>query len=130
VDSGPAERHTEAANRAIAGLRDARLQLDEVCAMLLRPSPEVLDACESRLMAVVAKLESSRTDWSRAAGDALASVEAVGARKALRRASRLLNLAAAFYAGWQRIRVIADGGYGADGAPVQMRHRARLVAEA
>jgi len=95
--------------------------------MLLWPSPEVLDGCGHLLASVAAELEASRPSWPTAAGDKLAGEEARLTRTALRHAQRLLENAATFHAGWERMRATMSGGYQADGTPRELRRPVRIL---
>lgn len=112
---------------AAVSLREARTQLEQVCQMLVWPSPDILDNCENLLAATVRELDASRPSWPRAVGDSHAVVEARLARKTLQNVHRLLENAASFHVRWQRIKAAIGSGYQADGAPGQLRYAARRI---
>ena len=105
-------------------LRTARMELEKVCQMLLRPSPEVLQLCEQRLAKAAEQMEAGRPFWK--AGGRQASEEARSTRQALRHVRRLLENAGQFFAGWQRIRAALSGQYGADGSVPELRCPSRI----
>jgi hypothetical protein len=109
---------------ATESLRKARMELEEVCRMLIRPSPEVLQDCEQRLRKAAEEMEAGRPLWSVA--DSQAASEARSTRQALRHVHRLLGNAAKFFVGWQRIRTAMAGQYRADGSLPELRCPARI----
>jgi len=122
-DGGPRSPELEAA----VSLGKARGQVELVCQMLLRPSPEVLSGCENVLTAAVAEMEASRPGWRGMAGDRRAGEEARRTRKALQHARRLLENAVNFHRRWQRMRAAMTGGYQADGTPGQFSSPSRIL---
>ena len=105
----------------LASLREARSLLERVCALLIRPSPEVLDRCEGLLVSASVELAWRRPPQPGERAGGRAGAEARLVRKALQDARRLLENAASFHARWQRIRASIVGGYRADGAPGQLQ---------
>jgi hypothetical protein len=112
--------------RVTDSLRKARLELEQVCRMLLRPSPEILEACEERLAKVAKEIEASRPLWREARNDIQVVGEARSVKRALQRVRRLLDTAARFHAGWRRIRAGMSGQYQSDGSLPEIRCRARI----
>ena len=110
-------------------LRNARLQLEEVCEALLHPSAEVVSRCELRLSAVYQELESSRPAWHNAAADRAAAAEATGVRRNFLLARRLLDNAGHFYEGWRKMRAVMTGQYGPDGSVAELRVPARVFVQ-
>ena len=113
--------------RAAESLRQARLELEEVGRLLLKPSLDALRDCEQRLVKATKEMEGGRPFWKEAAGDRATAIEARSALKALRHARRLLENAARFYAGRLRVRAANDGQYRADGSLPELRCAARIV---
>jgi hypothetical protein len=112
-----------------ASLRRVRGELEEICEMLLGPSPEVLNACQSLMATVAAEMESTRPDWRRASGDTQAAEEARRVRRTWIRARRLLENAARFHAGWRDRRAAMSSEYRADGSLPELRCPARIFVE-
>ena len=110
-------------------LRRARLELEQVGQALLRPSPEILNACEQRLDAAAAEMEATRPEWPQAVGDPQAAEEARLVRLSFCRARRLLEDAMRFHAGWKRIREAMSGEYRPDGSVSELRCAARIFVE-
>ncbi len=117
------------ASGVIESLRLVHRELEQVSQMLLRPSPEVLNACEERLARAAAEMEASRPDWNEAARDRQAGEQARLVRRALRHAQRLLENAARFHAGWRRRRAAMNGEYRADGSMPDLRCPVRIFVE-
>lgn len=97
-------------------LRQIRNELEEICQVLQRPAPEVLDSCLPRLAAAVSSMEASRSQWTQLAGSREGAAEARLVRRALSNARRLLDNAAQFHSGWRKLRAALTGGYRADGS--------------
>lgn len=97
-------------------LRNVRHELEEVCHMLLQPTPEVLDACMTRLAAALAQMQATRPEWPQLVEDCSAAVEARLVRRALSNVRRLLENSARFHSGWRRLRAALTGNYQADGS--------------
>lgn len=114
----------------VAGsLGRARSELEEICDLLLRPSPEVIYACQSLMASAAAEVESTRPDWHESAADARAAEEARLVRLTWRRARRLLDNAVRFHAGWLQRRAAISGEYRADGSLPELRCPARIFFE-
>jgi hypothetical protein len=108
-------------------LLKARRELEQVSQLLLRPSPEVLLACEQRLSKAASEMEAGRPLWKGLEADGQAAGEARAARHALQHVRRLLENAAQFYTGWQRIRAGLNGQYRPDGSLPELRCPARVL---
>jgi len=106
MDSGTADPFTT-----------ARLELEQVSRLLLNPKPETLESCRVRLSNALGVLEGSRPTWSRELAKSTAAGEARLVRRALLHVRRLLEKAAKFHAGWQRLLAgTVSGEYRADGS--------------
>jgi hypothetical protein len=93
LNSGAAERFAA-----------ARREFEEVSRLLLDPTPAVLELCRVRLSNVVGLLQDGRrSDWPGELAAEPAAGEARLARRALLHTRRLLEKAAKFHAGWQRV---------------------------
>ncbi|HUK17634.1 MAG TPA: hypothetical protein VLW65_14510 [Bryobacteraceae bacterium] len=117
------------ASGVIESLRRVHRELEQVCEMLLRPSPEALNDCEQRLARATVEMEASRPAWSEAARDRQAGEQARLVRHSLHHAQRLLENAARFHAGWRRRRAAMNGEYRADGSIPDLRCPARIFVE-
>jgi hypothetical protein len=108
-------------------LSSSRAGLDQVCALLMTPSPEALDAAAAILGRVVADVaEAGRRVRSGAAAEA---EEYRGIRRGVRRARILLEKASAYHAGWAAWLGSFTSGYGPGGAAQAPVARGRLSIE-
>ena len=114
---------------AIEQLNATRLELDRVCGLLTTPSPPSMDACTALLQAAASRLADCRPRWALQAGDPAALEEAWRLRRSFTRAGRLLQHAAEFHTGWERIRGAMAGGYTAGGEPAPVVHGSRICLE-
>jgi len=87
----------------------AREEVETVCQALLAPTPSALNSCATNLAAAISGLKASAT--TPLAGDADLLSKAYALRQALGRASALLESAASFHAGWNRILNTMTAGY-------------------
>jgi hypothetical protein len=110
-------------------LQHIRRELEEVCQMLLRPTPEVLDSCASRLVCITAEIEATRPQWPALAGKCEAAVEARLVRRALAHIRLLLDNAAQFHSGWRKLRAVLIGGYRADGSAAEIAMPRRIFVQ-
>lgn len=103
-----------AAPELVAG----REMAEQVCQLLVTATPEALESCTGVLSAAVEKLRSIGGDPDAA--------EARRLYLAVRKATKLLQNAADYHAGWISWLDARTGGYGASGEPERMARR-RLV---
>ena len=109
--------------------RNVRRELEEVCRMLLRPTPEVLESCVARLAAITTEIEATRPQWPGLIGNRETAVEARMVRRALSNARRLLDTAAQFHSGWRKLRAALTGGYRADGSAAEIALPCRIFVQ-
>lgn len=95
----------------IERLIEARSDVERVCGWLASPAPERLDRCSATLTQAVTGLSVGAGWLGSARGDAEALAEAWRLARTVRRASRLLESANEYYAGWNRIRAAMVDGY-------------------
>ncbi len=98
-------------------LSAARSEVKRACRLLESPSPESLAASSSALERAVSGLNDCRRGIRRGAIGPDVRTMASQLRAELRHAGRLLESAADFYRGWERILGAMSGGYTADGEP-------------
>ena len=110
-------------------VQQIRRDLEEVCQMLLRPTPEVLDTCAERLAAAISHMEASRAQWPELARNRQAAAEIQRVRRTLANAGRLLDNAAQFHFGWRKLRAVLTGGYRADGSVAEMALPRRIFVQ-
>jgi hypothetical protein len=108
-----------------AGLAASRASLDEVCGLLVTPSPEALDQAAAILGRVVAEVAETR----RRQGSLEQWQEYEGIQSAARRARALLDKAAIYHAGWNAWLGSLTGGYGPGGAAAAPVSGGRLSVE-
>jgi len=106
-------------------MSDIRAGLDEVCALLAKPSPQALDSAAAILSGVVADLSAAR----RRRGRHAQRDEYRGIRRASRLARILLEKAAAYHAGWNAWLGSLTGGYCPGGAAAAPMARGRISIE-
>jgi hypothetical protein len=112
----------------VDGLDRASQGLEQVCSVLLRPSPEVLDECAFRCQQAAAELASCLPHLHSARGRPKALAAAQRLQAAIRSARLLLENAAAFHDGWRAILGAMSGGYTCQGEPAPVVvHSRRLV---
>jgi len=111
---GPSER-----------LAAACRQVEQVCTLLVSPSPEILDRCPLLLANAQAKILDS-PHWLRS-GDVDALAEANRLRRAVLRADTLLRNAWAYHRNWNRLLGSLSGGYVPGGRPATVAHQGKLL---
>ena len=112
----------------IEGFRTVRAEVERVCAMLISPSPEVLDRCPDLLRRAGEGLAALHPWLKPAHGNPQALAEAQQLRATVRRAGRLLQNAADYHTRWNQILGTMSAGYlpGGDAAPVNRPGRVCL----
>ena len=115
--------------RAGERLAAARAEIDRVCQLLVSPTAEQLDRCAERLAGAIREVtvyrESGPTSIEFQAEDLQ---QARALETSLRRASRLLEAAAAFHENWWRCVGALCGGYTDRGAPAAVDRGCRILA--
>ncbi len=106
------------AGGATPDLVAGREMAEQVCGLLVSPTPEALESCAGLLGAAVDKLRSVEADDDH--------VEVRRLYFAVRKAAKLLQNAADYHAGWISWLDARTGGYQAGGEPENMARR-RLV---
>lgn len=112
-----------------------RAEVDQVCQLLLSPTPESMDRCSERLAAAVAEMtacqasgENLHPDKGPAnVGPDDALLEARRLEQSLSRAHRLLEGAAAFHRNWLRWLGAMCAGYTVHGEPAAVERGSRVV---
>jgi hypothetical protein len=92
-------------------------EVDRACAALLSPGAESLDDCGAVLAGAAGTLAAVRPSLHDARGDPEALAEAWRLQRTVRRASALLESAAAYHAGWADLLGVQTAGYGPGGQP-------------
>jgi len=112
---------------ATGGLVEARDAVEQVCRLLVTPSPAVLD----RAAAVLERAVGLMADWLKKEGrpGEGQSTELRHLRRAAAQARALLEKAAAFHAGWTARLGSWTGGYQAGGEPAAVIRPGRIWVE-
>ncbi len=112
----------------------ARSEVKRACRLLEAPSPASLEASSSALERAVSGIDDCRRGIRPGVADA--DVRAADVRTMLRqlradlrRAGRLLESAADFYRGWERILGAMSGGYTAGGEPAAVARTGKLYCQ-
>lgn len=107
-------------------LTAARLDVERACELLISPTGDALDRCQGVLERAVSEL----VECSHLRAQGKADTEIVSRADALRiqvlRAGRLLESAADFYRGWERILGAMSGGYTPGGGAAAVARRGRV----
>jgi hypothetical protein len=109
---------------------DTRAQLDEACALLISPTPEVLDRCAVLLESAGRRMAECQPQLAELRGDPAAIEGAWRVRRSFLKAGKLLANAARFHSDWTSIRGALTGGYTDRGEPAPVRHAGRIWLEA
>jgi hypothetical protein len=110
-------------------VRAARAAVEEVAALAVSPTPEVLDRTVLLLQSAIACLTAVR-DRSGSAPDGARQVrELKQIRRAIHTAGALLRKAQQYHAGWSAYLGARTGGYRAGGQPVLLPRPSRFRAE-
>jgi hypothetical protein len=91
--------------------------VERACAALLTPEADSLDDCSAVLAGAAQTLTELRPSLHGARGDPEALAEAWRLQRTVRRASALLESAAAYHAGWTELLGVQTAGYGPGGRP-------------
>jgi hypothetical protein len=110
-------------------LSAARLQVKRACHLLEAPSPASLEASSSALERAVSGLNDCRHGIRPGVTDTDAIAKVRQLRAELRHAGRLLESAADFYRGWERILGAMSGGYTAGGEPAPVARTGKLYCQ-
>ena len=110
-------------------LSAARLQVKRACHLLEAPSPASLEASSSALERAVSGLNDCRRGIRPGVPDADVRAKIRQLRAELRHAGRLLESAADFYRGWERILGAMSGGYTAGGEPAPVSRTGKLYCQ-
>jgi hypothetical protein len=102
-----------------------RAALDQVCALLAKPSPGALDSAADILSRVVTELSAVR----RRCGPNALPEEYHGVRRGVQLARTLLDKAASYHADWNASLGSLTGGYCPGGAAAPPLARGRLSIE-
>ena len=111
-----------AAERLVA----ARSEVKRACDLLVAPSPQALDTCQTALQRAVVELTNLPSHGAELLADAGARSAAHGLRAEVLRAARLLGSLSSFYQGWERILGALSAGYTANGDPAPVARPGRL----
>jgi len=111
-------------------LEAARFRVEDVCARLISPSPEMLDSCSGELESAIAEMAGTVSFLRQAGGDAEALAEAWHLQTAVRRAGTLLEKAADYHNRWARRLASMSEGYRPGGEPAAMAHTGRICLQA
>ena len=110
-------------------LASARVAVEQSCHLLLTPSPDVLDRCAQSLSRAIAELTASRNRVASCQSDARALAQLREIQANVYLASRLLENAAAYHDGWNRIMGPMLAGYTAQGGIASVSRPGRLAVE-
>ena len=108
------------------GLAEASSAVARVSKHLENPCPACLEDSAQALQAAIAGLNLSRDSLAKGATDGRALEKLHRLRADLRQAGRLLESAAEFYRGWERILGSMSGGYTAGGEPAPVVRTGKL----
>jgi hypothetical protein len=110
-------------------LSAARSEVKRACHLLEAPSPASLEASSSALERAVSGLNDCRRGIRPGVPDADVRAKIRQLRAELRHAGRLLESAADFYRGWERILGAMSGGYTAGGEPAPVSRTGKLYCQ-
>jgi hypothetical protein len=110
-------------------LSAARSEVKRACHLLEMPSPVSLEASASALERAVAGLNDCRRGILPGVTDTGIGAKVRELRAELRHAGRLLESAADFYRGWERILGALSGGYTAGGEPAPVLRTGKLYCQ-
>jgi hypothetical protein len=110
-------------------LSAARSEVKRACHFLEAPSPASLEASSSALERAVSGLNDWRCGIRPGLADAHFAAKVRQLRAELRHAGRLLESAADFYRGWERILGAMSGGYTAGGEPAPVARTGKLYCQ-
>ena len=114
----------------VEDLAGVRRSLDRACQRIIVASGDALDECSHDLDAALRQLAECQSRLGPHAGDPAALEESWRVRRSFQRARSLLPSAAAYHAGWSRVRGAMSGGYTRSGDPAPLRHTSRLCLQA
>ena len=106
-----------------------RTAVEQSCHLLLTPFPEKLDECTGLLAQAVAALSAERDRLRNEPGSPALLAELRQLNNKIGMAGRLLETAAAYYGGWNRLVRSMVAGYtsaGDAGAPIMRGRRLRM----
>jgi hypothetical protein len=107
-------------------LSAARSEVTRACRFLESPSPASLEASSNALERAVSGLNDYRREIRPGLADTDMRTKVRELRADLRHAGRLLESAADFYRGWERILGAMSGGYTAGGEPAAVARTGKL----
>lgn len=111
------------------GLESVRAAVEEVAALAVSPTPEVLARTAPLLQSAVACLRAVRGRRGLASADPRQAQELKQIRRAIYRAGALLRKAQQYHAGWSAYLGARPGGYRADGQPAALLRPSRFSVE-
>src|SRR5437879_6562932 len=100
---------------------DTRTQIDAACALLISPTPEVLDRCAVLLESASRHMAECQPQLAGLRGDPAAIEGAWRVRLSFLKAGKLLANAARLHSDWTSIRGALTGGYTDRGEPAPVR---------
>jgi hypothetical protein len=103
--------------------------IDQVCTLLVEPTPEHLDRSADLLAQAMTRLAACREMPAGSGRSSPAVVQIRQLQTGLARARRLLEASAAFYAGWVSCAGALCAGYTRGGQPGALAGHSRLWAE-
>jgi hypothetical protein len=109
-----------------ARLAEARTAVEQSCQLLLTPFPHVLDQCSALLAQAVAALSAEDIRPPEPADPAVLE-EWRHLQSELRQAGQLLETAASYYNGWDRLLRSKIGGYTASGDAAAISRGGRMA---
>jgi|SRR5271157_2444221 len=107
----------------------ARSEVKRACHLLEGASPASLEASSSALERAVSGVTDCRRGIRPGQADAHLAARVRQLRAELRHAGRLLESAADFYRGWERILGTMSGGYTAGGDPAPVARTGKLYCQ-
>ncbi|MGD0870523.1 MAG: hypothetical protein ABSB88_13280 [Bryobacteraceae bacterium] len=110
-------------------LSSARLEVKRACDLLEAPNPASLEASSSALERAISGLNDCRRGIRPGVTNADVRARVRQLRAELRHAGRLLESAADFYRGWERILGAMSGGYTAGGEPAPVARTGKLYCQ-
>ncbi len=114
---------------AAGGLQAVRLAVEEVAALVVSPTPAVLDRTAVLLESAVAGLAASRDRLEPGRTAPQQELELQQIRRAIQHAGALLRKAQHYHAGWCSYLGARTGGYRAGGRPAPLVRPRRFSVE-
>jgi hypothetical protein len=117
------------AAEVVERLKTVRSEVDQVCNLLISPSPTALDSCSHLLETAGSRLALLQPQLRPGAGNPTAQEEARRLRAAVMCAQRLLENAFSFHVNWGRLLGALTAGYTERGDPAPAPRQGRICVQ-